>query len=78
VDGAAQGTVGGLTNGTNFTISAGTHNIDIVYTAQDMSLAYYLGSQGGPNKWGGNFVAFGWIPYANGQMSSAITSIVPG
>lgn len=76
VDGADVGQVGGNINGCSRTLSAGTHTIDIIYAAARLALEYYEGSAQGD--WGGSLTMFGWLPMSGGQVSNAITAIVPG
>lgn len=79
VDGVVRATLGsGVAGPMGATIGAGTHTIDIIYSAYDMGNAYYLGSEGSGSPWGGSKSLFGWMPFSGGQLSSAITSIVPG
>jgi hypothetical protein len=81
VDGSVVATVGGgpgVPNPQPYTFSAGTHTVDIVYAAYNMALAYYTGSEGASNDWGGNLTVFGWLPLSGGKISSVITAITPG
>lgn len=79
VDGALVATLSGEMSGpVNVNLSSGTHTIDFVYTAYNMALAYYVGSEGGSNNHGGNATVFGWLPMSGGQLSSAITALAPG
>lgn len=79
VDGNVVGTIGGTGAGSApYTFSSGTHTVDITYAAQNMNQPYYLGTEGTQDPYGGSLTVFGWIPLSSGQVSSAITSIVPG
>jgi hypothetical protein len=80
VDNQVVGTIGNQMNGFNYTFSAGTHMVDIVYASTSMGAAFYEGSPYGTgHDQGGSLSVFGWLPFdVNGKLAAAITEVIPG